>query len=843
MSDTFNTTVANWQGVDSIFIEGSKNISSVNGVIKLVKPLYSSEEITKYDYFNTCLLYQNGLLIQSGHSGWNFRIKSYALNEGDNVIAGLKSVYTKYIFYLSTQPVASETPHYDYEILYSTDDSDADIFFTAPKSGYYLVYYYASGNGYIKNSITLIKDIENKIDVPIKNNPKVIANNSAVASEFLDLYQNIYNKREVAFPVNITQIQAVLSSINNGYISVIGGNYRLRYIPVNNGDIIYVTTGVSNMNPSGILFFEQEPAVGVKFITLYARETGSTSLNYVIRAPKAGYLAGYDYATGDTVFYKVRKDIEIVEQNINNEVYSPGRVFATTYLPHVHIENSKIYIGTSYNYRLKYIYINVGDEVLGVTEINDHSKYLFFSEVEPITTGITVEIINEVNASEGNKYLKAYYKATKEGYVGIVYYATTNGDLYEPFNTYDYTKQAIEDLTRPYPYYYDIDNYLANKIKKYYNNAKVNGRQSDSFIFITDIHIPNNRNHSSELIEGIMKKSNITKVIFGGDIPYARVPTRDNLYDWWLKWLELYNRVNPLGTLFNVRGNHEWQNIIIDENEQWVTLTQAETYQTIMGKYAGNTLIHQDDNVDYPCYYYFDNTHAKIRFIILDGSSLLNEVDKAAQVLWLKNTLLNTLQGYKVIVFSHCPLSTTIGYEIDTYLDILKNANNRVGDLANCQCAVEVVITGHTHYDMQNWDGGILNIVTACDYFDGGNHYPLPAETVNRGDINQQIFDICNYDSTNSIISFTRIGFGNDRKFHLDASSVVVNGSITITPTITGTVSWTSYNTDSDFSKESLDNDVVSVTNSVVTGLKVGSAVVMAYNEENEREFWRIIVS
>lgn len=559
----------------------------------------------------------------------------------------------------------------------------------------------------------------------------------------------------------------------------------------------------------------------------------------VIQYYKGGYFGNVSQVSEISIKDYLR-DVPTEKQ-----IYGKGKLLQDGYLPNAFIYGSKILTGSTRYYRIKYVEVTEGDKLaLTVTDTgNEHVRGIYYTQSVP-AENVSVEEVSVTNDD-----IDTLYEATKDGYILVYYYATGDGSINEALLPSEYTDEAIENLVRPYPVYYE--KYIEDKLQSFYDVNKVNSRQSDSFVFITDIHIGRNWMQSPKLIEGIMQRSVINKVFFGGDIP-GPTATKSDLYKYWLQFLEFYNRINPLGILFNVRGNHDWRNYVQDE-EGVIELPKSEVYATLMDKYNPNLLVHQGDNMEYPCYYYVDNSHAKIRYIILDGSDEEASVteDNYAQGIWLKNTLNETPEGYDVIVFSHISLSDVVWTEpMADYMDMLKQANSRQGDFADCKCTVKVVFAGHSHYDFQNWDGGILNIVTDCDYYGNSAYYPVNDAPLGvrwgyGGTVLEQSFDVCNIDFGNNVINLIKIGFGPSRRIHLTPISMSVSDTRSWRETISGTVSWYSYNADSAFSKESLVNDVVSIdeTTGLITALKAGSAVVMAKNAENDREFWEIVVS
>ena len=96
--------------------------------------------------------------------------------------------------------------------------------------------------------------------------------------------------------------------------------------------------------------------------------------------------------------------------------------------------------------------------------------------------------------------------------------------------------------------------------------------------------------------------------------------------------------------------------------------------------------------------------------------------------------------------------------------------NNVTYDYSNLE-NVEVVcaIAGHTHIDgYLTTAGGIPCISTTCDSY-RQNYEIQNGKLVNvprtKGTIDEQAFDVIQFDFTNRKIYYTRIGYGSDRKF------------------------------------------------------------------------------
>lgn len=283
------------------------------------------------------------------------------------------------------------------------------------------------------------------------------------------------------------------------------------------------------------------------------------------------------------------------------------------------------------------------------------------------------------------------------------------------------------------PEYYHADCYFEkkyNQINSLMWNSVVNG---DVFIFITDEHWANerayesnNQGHSIGLIRCLSDYLRIPRLFSGGDTGEYGSGLFANLL-----------RENFGGDIHHVMGNHDYFN----QDNQNASLYMRMDFGS--EKQIGNHKRH---------YYYVDNQHQKIRYIVLSafawneggsGSPATNGYE-AEQLEWLQNIALDVGADWTVLIFTHW-----IGGEVET----LDNAWTQAIDAKNTNNNIAAILQGHLHVDwIAHTAGGIPIITTTCDK-------NLGMEEVRpNGTINEQAFDVCVLDKEARTLTMVRIG-------------------------------------------------------------------------------------
>ena len=285
---------------------------------------------------------------------------------------------------------------------------------------------------------------------------------------------------------------------------------------------------------------------------------------------------------------------------------------------------------------------------------------------------------------------------------------------------------------------------LSTKVSSIRNAMLEADKNGSTFVFITDVHWPDNSQKSPALINYLLQRLPVTDVFFGGDVINGGVP--ETQIGYFENFGKKMHQAAP--RFFPVRGNHE--NNLNDGG----TGFDGDYFYTLLLKYADYMVVPGEyDN------YYFDNETTKTRFIVLNtgqgGDHYTSE-----QSAWLSNILDGMPSGYHAVILLHMAYATASALESGTMSPTMAAAAS-VADAFNAAGngkKVEAFICGHLHDDANKvTSGGIPIILTDCDARQTTSGNP---QTV--GTVNEQAFDVITIDYSGKIIC-TRIGRGNDR--------------------------------------------------------------------------------
>ena len=308
------------------------------------------------------------------------------------------------------------------------------------------------------------------------------------------------------------------------------------------------------------------------------------------------------------------------------------------------------------------------------------------------------------------------------------------------------------------------------------------GTHGDSFVFVTDYHVPDNANHSAALIKEVVASTAVDKVFYGGDTLNAQT-AKAQAYALHRQFWRLFDGLR----VFPIYGNHD------NNDNSRVTQEDILTYNEVYSlfgkrveKYGINTTIspdtHNEDSLidgtettwrerwghtePLGNYYFFDNTPQKIRYIVLNGFFAVKAADQRT---WFRNTLNATPAGWTIVILCHAwwkdsarteytGTVTALKTELETYIE--------GGGAANVACWV----AGHLHYDYSEM---IYLDVTSGD--NAGKTYSFPViittcdsylndtAHMTAGTATEQAFDVIHVDTYNQTVKCTRVGAGEDR--------------------------------------------------------------------------------
>ena len=285
-----------------------------------------------------------------------------------------------------------------------------------------------------------------------------------------------------------------------------------------------------------------------------------------------------------------------------------------------------------------------------------------------------------------------------------------------------------------------------------------NDFNGDSLVFITDVHWQNNTKKSPALVQDILKNTNISKVVFGGDVLnlYSSQESAINYYN------QFYSAFRGI-KMMTVLGNHDFNDNVSGTYPN-AHLTQQQVYSINYKKIENDVddlvkPLNNTNPVKDSFYYYFDNEEQKIRYICLNSAK---ESYGDNQLAWLKARLMELDSTWSVVIFTHfifsglndgTPMLNRSYTELINYL----TANQTY------TCEIIGLIAGHTHYDYNITTSlGFPAIVTASDCHALTSQVLGPEMT--PGTDTEQCFDVITIDKTNRKFFFTRIGAGNDRE-------------------------------------------------------------------------------
>lgn len=371
----------------------------------------------------------------------------------------------------------------------------------------------------------------------------------------------------------------------------------------------------------------------------------------------------------------------------------------------------------------------------------------------------------------GSKMIETYAQSelSKLDFSYIVLGYNSNGKLLG--NWHDFSNDTLE--SNQLPDYYFSKNYLQEKINMI--NRKNDYINGVSFYWITDLHLTRNAKQSPKLLNYLQSHTGINTTFCGGDLP----PAYGQEYAI-LRSAQVYESdfTHATDNFFAVRGNHDFTIKQSSSENTGTTKSNAWTYSFLQRPNEQKLNLNPGKE-----YWYYDNPVQKVRYIGLDttpksdtsipwGVIPIPDLDQAK---WLINTLNELPKDYKVIVFSHIPLSLKLKYSDpnNKYLcDIISAfANHRSVEVAVGDTKLQVdfssnsgkfiaAFSGHTHLDEDIVDDNVLHINTSCDamYNDDPNYTTKRTQ----GTTNEQCFDSVSIDFDNNIINCIRIGAGTE---------------------------------------------------------------------------------
>lgn len=534
-------------------------------------------------------------------------------------------------------------------------------------------------------------------------------------------------------------------------------------------------------------------------------------------------------------------------------------------------------------------YLNPSDKVLDkyidtLGAVNSYADYYYSNPVllesgttvviHTIGSGISLICATDesatsyeplVTAPSGVSTLKIYTYDVKE----TGYYAFSGWFTDAVMFLRDYSDKNGGSGGDTVPPYYDI--YMKGKAGAVLDMVKDGGKGQDAFMFITDTHLLSNQMNSPSLLSYLSKQSYVDKVIFGGDFVRTTnasdADTAENAIDGEMtRQLEFTNSAD---TFYSVHGNHDITDLA------HYGLAKADVRYAMLQRGTSKGIV--TDTADGKgMYYYIDNENAGLRYVVFDATPVSDGstahvttygVD-ATQMAWLiTEAILGAPQGYNFVFAIHVPVVQNASSDnswsnfanVRTLCDGVKNGKLvTIGgtsyDFSALTGDLLMVISGHTHGDLETYVDGVLHVSTACDAFYpsdtqyyslwGNNNFARTKDTTS-----EQLIDVVSVQPSNNIVKMERVGAGYSRVFHLSPVTINAGSSDTLTESVS-VESWhiadstgLTYGTTSPAAYPIPTNTVATISNGVVSALSAGEAIACASDDTNLiREFFYIKV-
>jgi len=323
-----------------------------------------------------------------------------------------------------------------------------------------------------------------------------------------------------------------------------------------------------------------------------------------------------------------------------------------------------------------------------------------------------------------------------------------------------------------------------------------------SIAFITDFHYTPTANDSLALTRAVNTYRDIASkvetdgIVLGGD--YLCEGSKEAR-------LEIFKefRSHFEGTkYYPVNGNHDdgylWDNNYLQIKEDINQFDRPDMYKALYDHLPGEGAVFNGKDPE-ALYYYFDNTEKKVRYIVLDGHSYVDEEGKTIlpgtgglgqkQLDWFANEALKfDEEGWTVLVFMHqmqkpetsTTAHTRTHYAVRMVLDAYKAGTSISGTIpedetvpnrAECnydfsnykRAEIAGLVAGHWHIDLVEYTpGGIPYIFTEA-FVENNKHLTEKHKRI-AGTKSEILFDVISIDTNSKMLYISRVGSGLDRR-------------------------------------------------------------------------------
>ena len=369
---------------------------------------------------------------------------------------------------------------------------------------------------------------------------------------------------------------------------------------------------------------------------------------------------------------------------------------------------------------------------------------------------------------------------------------------------------------------------------------------STKFIFFTDTHFPDSEMDQPALFEPFCRHEGVTRVVWGGDA-ISRYASPDSA---WAQQMAVEEQISQFASVYNVRGNHDFSRRLRPGETVGSTLSQEETAERMRAIRPDDVVSNAQDPG--ACYYYFDDSKARVRFLVLDTTDKIADENApmgvayqvgSVQTDWICSEAIGTAPaGWSLIIFSHVPMWWMS--QRSNYPELLKRIRQTAKDR---DVPILAWIAGHIHRDTQLAQKGQWEITSYCYTPTFARVMMFDTEPALREGDNKPSFDVVTLGRGHRTLSFQRVGAGHSRVFHLEEQEIRVGASCKLRPSLKKIDRWECLDAYGRYlNQESWSYSCQSASfderTRKVTGLAPGEAMIVAISPEGVRESFLVRV-
>lgn len=476
---------------------------------------------------------------------------------------------------------------------------------------------------------------------------------------------------------------------------------------------------------------------------------------------------------------------------------------------------------TTYYHKIdhNYLYLPDAKHKMMIVYYDKNFTYLGAS------VGWTRNIVVDKTDKDGAEYFRILFAPCNTENTEITSTFYTSQFVLATSDPNNYSASCIPESEEPEEYYQEE---LADTIAKVRNETT---SPSLTFALVTDIH-----RHSANTIQNftqtinniryVSKRCKLDFVMNLGDLTdgdQAQATTLARAYDCLAQFMSI-----GIPYIF-ANGNHD-NNPYISSGALLFSIKQ--TYSAYLSG-TKNVVYNENDNgTDY----YLDFTELGIRLIILNANNVKvgSTYDFSTTTATFLTEALDT--EYTVILGLHQSPNRDQVYDrtastgasaIETALESFVSGGGTL-----------IELTGHTHRDAA-FISPFLNVLQGCekyydvaeDYIDTGSSMIGYIDNILRpGRVNktatEDLWSVVVYKPDSKELSCIRFGAGYDRYFHVEPIAPT-----TVTTKLSGTITWSSSNT-----------EIATVSSGVISGVATGRCAVLAKDTTGNYECWIVDV-